>query len=79
LDAMMPALPELPSGAFGKADQTPDPLFYDTPRFVAHIDDAAIAAVTALYREVLPEGGVGPGPHVFLDQPPAHRRRLCGG
>ena len=54
----MPALPELPSGAFGKADQTPDPLFYDTPRFVAHIDDAAIAAVTALYREVLPEGGV---------------------
>jgi SAM-dependent methyltransferase len=55
---MTPALPELPPGAFRKADATPDPLFYEEPRFVAHIDDAAIAAVTALYREVLQEGGV---------------------
>ncbi len=28
-----------------------------TPRFVTHIDDAAIAAVTQLYREYFPPGG----------------------
>ncbi len=44
--------------AFAKADGTPDPLFYAEPRFVAHIDAGAIAAVTALYRQVLPPGGV---------------------
>ena len=32
-------------------------MFYRTPRLVTHIDDAAIAAVTQLYREFLPEGG----------------------
>lgn len=53
----MDTLPELPPGAFRKADPSPDPRFYDQPRFVAHIDDAAIAAVTDLYREVLPAGG----------------------
>jgi len=50
-------LPELPADAFRKADPSPDPLFYAQPRLVTHIDDAAIAAVTALYREVLPPGG----------------------
>ena len=50
-------LPELPRQAFDKADRTPDGQFYAAPRLVTHIDDAAIAAVTALYREVLPEGG----------------------
>ena len=50
-------LPELPPEAFLKADATADPLFYANPRFVAHIDDAAVAAVTALYRELLPPGG----------------------
>ena len=44
--------------AFDKADPGPDALFYATPRFLTHIDDGAIAAVTALYRTVLPEGGV---------------------
>ena len=53
----MPQLPDLPPGAFRKADPSPDGLFYRQPRFVTHIDDAAIAAVTALYREVLPQGG----------------------
>ena len=53
----MDSLPELPAGAFRKADPSPDPRFYEGPRFVAHIDDAAIAAVTDLYREVLPAGG----------------------
>ncbi len=47
-----------PSGAFAKLDPTPDTLFYAEPRFVTHIDEAAIAAVTDLYREVLPTDGV---------------------
>jgi hypothetical protein len=49
--------PELPAGAFEKADPLPDTRFYAQARLVTHIDDAAIAAVTALYREVLPPGG----------------------
>lgn len=50
-------LPDLPPNAFGKLDRDPDPLFYSQPRFVAHIDAGAIAAVTDLYREVVPTGG----------------------
>ena len=50
--------PELPAGAFEKADPVPDTRFYAQARLVTHIDDAAIAAVTALYRDVLPVGGV---------------------
>ena len=46
-----------PAHAFDKADPSPDPAFYASPRLVAHIDDNAIAAVTQLYRETLPEGG----------------------
>ncbi len=42
---------------FRRQDETSDALFYRTPRLVTHIDDAAIAAVTQLYREVLPPGG----------------------
>ena len=52
------AFPELPAGAFAKADSSPDTRFYTQARLVTHIDDAAIAAVTALYRELLPQGGV---------------------
>lgn len=51
-------LPELPPHAFAKDDATPDHLFYAMPRFVTHIDDQAIAAVTALYRDLFPAGGV---------------------
>ena len=47
----------LPDAAFRKADPTPDAAFYAAPRFVTHIDDAAIAAVTRCYRDVLPAGG----------------------
>jgi len=50
-------LPELPAQAFAKEDPSPDPLFYAQPRFVTHIDDRAIAAVTQLYRELFPAGG----------------------
>ncbi len=50
-------MPELPEGAFGRMDETPDEEFYRTPRLVTHIDDGAIAAVTQLYREFFPAGG----------------------
>ncbi len=50
-------LPELPAGAFGKSDPTSDRLFYAQPRLVTHIDAGAIAAVTELYRELLPAEG----------------------
>ncbi len=47
-----------PPRAFEKADPSPDPLFYAEPRFVTHIDDGAIRAVTDIYRRTLPAGGV---------------------
>jgi Methyltransferase domain len=50
-------LPGLPAAAFAKEDPSPDAEFYDFPRFVTHIDDDAIAAVTAIYRELLPPRG----------------------
>ncbi len=51
-------LPEFPPSAFLKEDLSPDELFYAAPRFVAHIDGAAIATVTKLYRGLFPPGGV---------------------
>jgi SAM-dependent methyltransferase len=50
-------LPELPPEAFLKEDTSPDPLFYGQPRFVTHIDESAVAAVTELYRTLFPIGG----------------------
>ena len=52
----MSDFPELPAQAFHKRDPSPDPLFYAAPRFVTHIDDRAIAAVTALYRRTFAPG-----------------------
>jgi len=58
----MPDQPEdglgLPPGAFARIDDTDDELFYEPPRLVLHIDDGAVAALTELYRSVLPAGGV---------------------
>jgi SAM-dependent methyltransferase len=48
----------LPSGAFAKLDTEDDEHFYEPPRLVCHIDDGAIAALTAFYRSVLPADGV---------------------
>src|SRR5947207_4980253 len=48
----------LPPSAFAKLDAEEDELFYEPPRLVVHIDDGAIAALTELYRTVLPAGGV---------------------
>lgn len=50
-------LPDLPDGAFSKQDAGDDLAFYAPPRLVAHIDAGAIAALTGLYRQTLPEGG----------------------
>ena len=47
----------LPEEAFGRYDETPDEEFYLLPRFVTHIDNHAIAAVTQLYRELFPADG----------------------
>ena len=46
------------AGAFAREDEGLDGLFYASPRFVAHIDDGAIDAVTAVYRDVLPADGM---------------------
>ena len=48
-------LPELPAGAFSKQDSGDDLAFYAPPRLVTHIDEGAVAALTACYRERLPE------------------------
>src|ERR1051326_1505986 len=46
----------LPTTVFPAVDQMPDPIFArEAP--AGHIDGAAIAAVTDLYREMLPQGG----------------------
>ena len=50
-------MPRLPREAFQRHDEAPDEEFYRTPRFVTHIDDHAVAAVTQLYREFFPPGG----------------------
>jgi hypothetical protein len=46
-----------PADAFRRQDESPDEEFYRSPRFVTHIDDRAIAAVTQLYREYFPADG----------------------
>jgi SAM-dependent methyltransferase len=52
----MPAA-DFPDGFFDRVDRTDDAHFYAQPRFVTHIDDATIAALTNTYREVLPPAG----------------------
>ena len=54
----MAAGPEFPDDAFARADEADDSEFYALPRLVTHIDAAAIAALTEVYRDVLPAGGV---------------------
>ncbi len=47
-----------PDGFFDRGDATPDRVFYAPTRLVTHIDDGAIAAVGALYRELGISGDV---------------------
>ena len=44
---------ELPGHMFSRQDESPDEQFYSAPRFVTHIDDATINAITEYYREAL--------------------------
>jgi SAM-dependent methyltransferase len=46
-----------PPGFFDRLDESSDAAFYAQPRFVVHIDEATIAALTGWYAEVLPPGG----------------------
>ncbi|GAV68315.1 Methyltransf_11 domain-containing protein [Cephalotus follicularis] len=39
---------------FQRFDESPDSLFYEAPRFVTHIDDPAIAALSKYYSKVFP-------------------------
>lgn len=45
-----------PPGFFDRLDETPDAQFYGFPRFVMHIDDATIEALTIYYAETLRPG-----------------------
>ncbi len=47
-----------PTGFFDRQDDGDDTVFYGPPRFVTHLDDAAIAAVSALYAELGVDGDV---------------------
>ena len=45
-----------PPEFFQRADPTPDRQFYSEPRFVTHIDDTTIEALTGLYADLIPPG-----------------------
>ena len=45
----------LPASFFRRQDESPDAEFYRQPRLVAHIDDAAIAALGAFVRPLIPD------------------------
>ena len=40
-----------------RVDESPDHLFYQVPRLVRHIDEAAVGRVVELYRREFPAGG----------------------
>lgn len=46
-----------PDDAFTRFDESPDAVFYDSPRFVTHIDDNAISSLTKHYSDVFPPSG----------------------
>lgn len=60
----------LPPEYFRRQDESDDSLFYSFPRLVTHIDDRTIAALTSLYRRLLPPGGV------YLDLMSSYRSHL---
>ncbi len=57
-----PASSPFPPGFFDRQDDGDDPAFYDSPRFVTHLDEPAIAAVSALYAELAVTGDVSRTP-----------------
>jgi SAM-dependent methyltransferase len=53
----MDAKSGLPPSAFVKSDVSDDAAFYEHPRFVTHIDTAAVAGLSEFYRALLPPTG----------------------
>lgn len=49
---------KLADDAYNRLDETADEVFYKIPRFVTHIDNGAINAVTELYRKRLPANSI---------------------
>ena len=47
----------LPVHAFDRQDDGADLGFYAPPRLVTHIDESAVAALSAFYRDIIPTGG----------------------
>ena len=58
-DTKWPADFPFPPSSFERFDESQDTLFYDQPRFVTHIDDGAIGALTQWYAENLPPSDSG--------------------
>jgi SAM-dependent methyltransferase len=54
---MMSMQPKLPPQAFAKIDPADDGVFYEQPRFVTHIDAAAVHALSQFYGTILPLDG----------------------
>lgn len=48
--------PILPARFFARHDESDDALFYAPPRLVTHVDEATIAALTEVYRELVLPG-----------------------
>ncbi len=48
--------PAFPDHFFRRQDTNADRFFYAEPRFVTHIDDSTIEALTQAYRETIPPG-----------------------
>jgi SAM-dependent methyltransferase len=66
-----------PEGFFSRLDDAPDERFYDSPRLVTHLDDAAIAEVGRLYAELrLPDGEVLDLASSWISHQPSRPRRL---
>jgi hypothetical protein len=48
----------MPAEFFRRIDESDDPLFYNFPRFVVHIDDWAIRTIGGIFEQRLPKNGV---------------------
>jgi SAM-dependent methyltransferase len=73
MEAAPRSLDHFPAAAFDRIDSAPDPRFYESPRYVVHIDDGAIAAVGALIARLAP-----PRPRI-LDLLSSYRTHLPPG
>jgi len=71
-------LDDIPTSYFRRQDESSDFRFYAQPRLVAHIDDAAIAALGAFFRPLIPEGAdVLDLMSAYLTHLPADVRAKC--